>query len=74
MTTESAAEARDARKKAGLTQQQSADLLGVHLRSWQRWESGEHEMSPAYLEMFEFLSKEPGVHHEPAADIDRETE
>ena len=74
MFKESVAEARDARKKAGLTQQQSADLLGVHLRSWQRWESGEHEMSRGLLEMFMLLSKEPGVHQEHAAEIDRETE
>lgn len=74
MFTESAANARAARKKAGLTQQQSADLIGVHIRSWQRWESGEHEMSPGLLEMFLFLSNQPGVHQEHAADIDRETE
>ncbi|PAK77167.1 helix-turn-helix domain-containing protein [Acetobacter fabarum] len=74
MLTESAANARAARKKAGLTQQQSADLIGVHIRSWQRWESGEHEMSPGLLEMFLFLSKEQAIRPEPAADIDRETE
>ncbi|MDN7351553.1 helix-turn-helix domain-containing protein [Acetobacter senegalensis] len=63
MTTESpritASEALAARKEAGLTQQQSADLLGVHLRTWQKWEYGKREMSPAYLEMFLILSKEP---------------
>ena len=74
MTTESAAEARAARKKAGLTQQQSADLIGVNIRSWQRWESGEHEMPLGLLEAFLLLSKEPVVHNEPAADIDRETD
>ncbi|MFT8921094.1 helix-turn-helix domain-containing protein [Acetobacter sp.] len=63
MTTESAQitadEARAARKEAGLTQQQSADLLGVHLTTWQRWEYGKREMPLGQLEMFLILSKEP---------------
>lgn len=78
MTTESAQiaadKARAARKKAGLTQQQSADLLGVHLTTWQRWEYGKREMSPGRLEMFLILSKEPWVKDEQDVDLERETE
>lgn len=65
---------KTARLKAGVTQQEAADMMRVHLRTWQRWEYGKREMSPAYLEMFLILSREPAVHHEPAADMERETE
>lgn len=36
---------REARKKAGLSQQQLADLLKVHLRTIGNWERGKTEMS-----------------------------
>lgn len=55
------------------TQQESADMVGVHLRTWQRWEYGKRVLSPAYLEMFLILSKEPDVSNEHVADLDRET-
>ena len=62
MTEESSfptpAEIKAARMEAGLTQQESADMMGVHLRSWQRWEYGKREMSPAYFEMYLIMSKE----------------
>lgn len=62
MTAESSfptpAEIKAARKDAGLTQQGSADMMGVHLRSWQRWEYGKREMSPGRFEMYLILTKE----------------
>lgn len=32
-------EIRAARLSAGLTQQAAADLLGVHVQTWKRWEA-----------------------------------
>ncbi len=32
---------KQARVKAGLTQQKAADLVGVDIRTWQRWERGD---------------------------------
>lgn len=65
---------KTARLKAGMTQQEAADLMRVHRRTWQRWESGKRETYPAYLEMFPILSKEHDVHHDHVADLERETE
>ena len=45
------------RKSAKLTQQQAADLLSVHLRSWQRWEYGEVEMPPAMWELWQIKTE-----------------
>lgn len=50
---------RAARLKAGLTQQESANIMRVHLRTWQRWEYGKREMSPGRFEMYLFLLDEP---------------
>jgi len=41
-------EIRNWRESAGLTQQQAADIAGVDLRSWQRWEYGERRV-PQWL-------------------------
>lgn len=41
-----------ARLKAQLTQQQAADVMGVLLRSWQRWEYGTRAMNPRNWELF----------------------
>ncbi|GAN65973.1 helix-turn-helix domain-containing protein [Acetobacter orientalis] len=65
---------KTARQKAGLTQQESADMMRVHLRTWQKWEYGKREMSLGLLEMFLILSREPNVSNDHAADLERETE
>lgn len=45
-------EIRAARKAAGLTQQQAADLLYTSLRAWQQWEYGERPMHASFWELF----------------------
>ena len=47
-----AASVRLAREKAGLTLKESAETVGVTLRSWQRYESGERQISYAVYELF----------------------
>tara|TARA_R110000772_G_scaffold151616_2_gene262391 strand:+ start:1084 stop:1275 length:192 start_codon:yes stop_codon:yes gene_type:complete len=42
----------DARKDAKLTQQGAADVLGVHITTWQKWESGQHKMGKATYALF----------------------
>jgi putative transcriptional regulator len=46
-----------ARHDAGMTQQQAADLLGVNIRSWKRYEYGEREMHPLFFEAFQTKAK-----------------
>lgn len=41
-----------AREKSGLTQDAAARLVHADIRSWQRWESGERSMHPAFFELF----------------------
>lgn len=41
-----------ARKAAGLTQTAAAQLIYCTLSAWQRWEQGEREMHPAFLDLF----------------------
>jgi len=36
---------RKARQDAGLSQQAAADLAGVNIRTYQRWEAGDNEPS-----------------------------
>lgn len=43
---------RLARNNAGLTLKESAESVGVTLRSWQRYESGERQISYAIYELF----------------------
>ena len=47
---------RAARKKAGLTQTQAAELIGAAMRSWQDWESGARNMPAAKWELFKIKS------------------
>lgn len=47
------AEIRQARTDAGLTLREAAALVHVELRTWQRWEAGEREMSAAHWELFQ---------------------
>jgi DNA-binding transcriptional regulator YiaG len=41
-----------ARKAAGITQTQAAELIHCSLRSWQQWEAGDRDMHPAMWELF----------------------
>lgn len=41
-----------ARKKAGLTQTQSGELVYSALRTWQQWEAGDRRMHPGLWELF----------------------
>ncbi len=43
---------RELRLKAGLTQTQAAELVGITLRGWQYWESGERKMPAVAWELF----------------------
>ncbi len=43
---------RERRTRAGLTQTEAAELLGVNERTWQYWESGLYRMRPALWELF----------------------
>jgi len=54
---------KTARKKAELTQQKAADLVYVHLNSWQKYESGDVKIPLAFFELFliktgQFMSTE----------------
>lgn len=41
-----------ARKDAGLTQPQAANLINSSVRAWQHWEAGDRAMKPAFFELF----------------------
>jgi putative transcriptional regulator len=41
-----------ARRRAGLTQTQAAELVHGSLRGWQQWEAGDRRMHPAFWELF----------------------
>ena len=59
--TPSQADLRAARKALGLTCQAAADLVGVKLITWQRWEgqtSRQTEPPKAAAELFRILNKE----------------
>ena len=43
---------RQRREQAGLTQAQAAEQVGVHVRSWQKWELGERTMSQPAWRLF----------------------
>jgi len=46
-----------ARLKAGLTQAQAGELVGVAVRQWQRYEDGESEIPPGLWELFTLKTK-----------------
>lgn len=48
----SADDVRKARDAAGLTLGAAAEIVGVELRSWQRYESGERKISNGLWELF----------------------
>lgn len=45
-------EVKEARTSSGMTQQQAAETIHVKWRAWQRYESGERSMHPAFFELF----------------------
>jgi len=45
-------EVKAARDAAGLTQKAAAAVVYTKLNAWQRWESGDREMHPAFFEFF----------------------
>lgn len=48
----------EARKTANLTQKQSAELVCVDERTWQRWESGDRAMSKAVYKLYLIETKQ----------------
>jgi len=46
-----------ARKKAGLTQTEAAELIGAAMRTWQDWESGARNMPIAKWELWLLKAK-----------------
>lgn len=52
-----------ARKRLGLTQTQAGAIVGVTLRAWQYWETGNRKMDRAKWELF--LIKTGLKNHEP---------
>lgn len=43
---------KQARKDAGLTQAQAAELIYKNIRTWQQWEAGDRQMDAAFWELF----------------------
>jgi len=43
---------KDARAKAGLSQEQAARVVGCSKMTWWKWEKGMHTMRPALFRMF----------------------
>lgn len=48
------------RIKSGMTQTQASELIGVHPRTWQRWESGESRMPRSAQMLFDRIVNERG--------------
>ena len=49
---------RQARKAAGLTQEQAGKLIGApSRRTWQNWETGRRNMPPAKWELFQIKAR-----------------
>lgn len=52
-------ELKQARQAAGLTQRESADILGIHLKHYQKLEAGTHPVKSQTLEYFRMKTKPP---------------
>ena len=50
---------RQRREQAGLTQAQAAEQVGVHVRSWQKWELGERKMPQPAWRLFLLMTGSP---------------
>lgn len=59
MTIPTAQQVLDARKAAGMTQEQAAACVYVTVRSWQGWEWGEVQMPAAKWELFQIKVRAP---------------
>ena len=57
MTLPTPQQIKTARQAAGLTQAAAAQLVGVLLRSWQRWESGERKISATAWKLFKIKTE-----------------
>lgn len=55
------AEIRAARIDAGLTQAAAAVLIHCSPKSWEKWESGERRMHPAFWDLFGYKLAELAV-------------
>lgn len=53
---------KKARLNAALTQQQAAEKIFVTTRAWQRWESGDREMSQSDWELFLLKTNQHPTH------------
>ena len=53
-------EIKQARKQAGLTQSQAAELIHASAGGWRKWETGAREMHAAFWELFLIKIKTPG--------------
>lgn len=58
-------EIRQARKQAGLTQSQAAELIHASAAGWRKWESGAREMHGAFWELFLIKTGTPDVSGNP---------
>ena len=54
-------EVASARQASGLTQAQFAELLGISVRTLQKWEQGEREPSGAARSLIRIAQKHPAV-------------
>jgi DNA-binding transcriptional regulator YiaG len=50
-------EIKQARKDAGLTQTQAAEIIYCSLGAWKKWESWDREMHQAFFELFLIKTK-----------------
>lgn len=61
MSSPAPTEVRDARRQAGLTQTEAAELVRGTLRAWQGWEASEgpsaRRMHPGLWELFQLKTK-----------------
>ncbi|MFZ2172347.1 MAG: hypothetical protein WAW61_22265 [Methylococcaceae bacterium] len=48
---------KQARKDAGLTKSQAADIVSSSLRAWQYWEKGDRAMPKAAFDLFLIKTK-----------------
>jgi len=60
MNSPTQAEIKTARKKAGLTQAQAAEVIGKKYRVWQYYEAGKFEMCPVLFDYFVDKTKKYG--------------
>lgn len=52
MKTPEPEEIKATRLNAGLTQTQSAKMIYITMRAWQRFEAGDRKMHPAFWDLF----------------------